>query len=80
MTTLVDKIAPYAVQFRRDGFVMVPELLRADELERYGAAVDEAVARHKHASTIANSARRLPTNNRSSNASTCGKTHRRSGR
>ena len=47
MTTLADKIAPYAAQFRRDGFVMVPDLLDADELERYGAAVDEAVARRK---------------------------------
>ena len=47
MTTLADKIAPYADAFRRDGFVMVPDLLSADELERYGAAVDEAVARRK---------------------------------
>ncbi len=47
MPTLADKIAPYAAAFRRDGFVMVPDLLKADELERYGAAVDEAVARRK---------------------------------
>ena len=47
MTTLADKIAPYAAAFRRDGFVMVPDLLEARELERYGAAVDEAVARRK---------------------------------
>ena len=47
MTTLADRIAPYADQFRRDGFVMVPDLLGADELERYGSAVDEAVARRK---------------------------------
>ena len=47
MTTLADKIVPYATAFRRDGFVMVPDLLGADELERYGAAVDEAVARRK---------------------------------
>ena len=47
VTTLADKIAPYAAQFRRDGFVMVPDLLGVDELERYGAAVDEAVARRK---------------------------------
>ena len=32
-------------RFRRDGFVVVPGLLGADELARYGAAVDEAVAR-----------------------------------
>ena len=47
MTTLADKLAPYATAFRRDGFVMVPDLLGADELDRYGAAVDEAVARRK---------------------------------
>lgn len=47
MPTLADKLAPYAAQFRRDGFVMVPDLLAADELERYGAAVDEAVAHRK---------------------------------
>ena len=47
VTTLADKIAPYAAQFRRDGFVMVPDLLRADVLDDYGAAVDEAVARRK---------------------------------
>ncbi|MGO9564425.1 MAG: hypothetical protein ACLPPV_17390, partial [Candidatus Korobacteraceae bacterium] len=47
MTTLADRIAAYADQFRRDGFVMVPDLLDADELERYGSAVDEAVARRK---------------------------------
>ncbi len=31
--------------FRRDGFVVVPDLLSADEIRRYGSAVDEAVAR-----------------------------------
>jgi hypothetical protein len=31
--------------FRRDGFVVVPDLLSSDEVRRYGAAVDEAVAR-----------------------------------
>ncbi len=31
--------------FHRDGFVVVPDLLSGAELERYGAAVDEAVAR-----------------------------------
>lgn len=30
--------------FRRDGFVVIPELLSAAELETYGAAVDAAVA------------------------------------
>jgi ectoine hydroxylase-related dioxygenase (phytanoyl-CoA dioxygenase family) len=31
--------------FRRDGFVVVPDLLSADEVRRYGSAVDEAVTR-----------------------------------
>ncbi|MDO8433233.1 MAG: phytanoyl-CoA dioxygenase family protein [Candidatus Binatus sp.] len=47
MTSLAEKIAPYAAQFRRDGFVMVPDLLSLEEIDRYGAAVDEAVARRK---------------------------------
>ena len=39
-------LAPRLVDdFRRDGFVVVPDLLRADELRRFGAAVDEGVAR-----------------------------------
>jgi len=32
-------------EFARDGFVVVPDLLTREELDRYGAAVDEAVAR-----------------------------------
>ena len=51
MTTLAEKIAPFAAQFRRDGFVMVPDLLSGDELDRYGAAVDQAVARRKRFDT-----------------------------
>jgi ectoine hydroxylase-related dioxygenase (phytanoyl-CoA dioxygenase family) len=47
MSTLAERIAPLAERFRRDGFVIVPGLLRPDELERYGRAVDEAVARRK---------------------------------
>ena len=45
--TLVDTaLTPQLVEeFRRDGFVVVPGLLSADELRRYGAAVDEAVAK-----------------------------------
>jgi ectoine hydroxylase-related dioxygenase (phytanoyl-CoA dioxygenase family) len=38
-------------KFRRDGFVVVPNLLTEDELERFGAAVDSAVrdrARNDH--------------------------------
>ena len=47
MSTLAEKIAPYAAEFRRNGFVMVPDVLTAEELARYGSAVDEAVARRK---------------------------------
>jgi ectoine hydroxylase-related dioxygenase (phytanoyl-CoA dioxygenase family) len=43
--TSVDTLSDELVaDFRRDGFVVVPGLLSADELRRYGAAVDEAVA------------------------------------
>jgi ectoine hydroxylase-related dioxygenase (phytanoyl-CoA dioxygenase family) len=39
-------LAPRLVDdFRRDGFVVVPDLLSADEIGRFGAAVDEGVAR-----------------------------------
>ncbi|MGA2473443.1 MAG: phytanoyl-CoA dioxygenase family protein [Acidimicrobiales bacterium] len=39
-------LAPELVEdFRRQGFVVVPDLLTAGELARYGAAVDEGVAR-----------------------------------
>ena len=31
--------------FDRDGVVVVPDLLNEEELERYGRATDEAVAR-----------------------------------
>jgi ectoine hydroxylase-related dioxygenase (phytanoyl-CoA dioxygenase family) len=51
MTSLAEKIAPYAEQFRQNGFVMVPDLLTEEELEHYGKAVDAAVAhrkRHDH--------------------------------
>jgi len=51
VTSLADRIAPYAEDFRRDGFVMVPDLLSDEELELYGAAVDEAVARRKRFDT-----------------------------
>jgi hypothetical protein len=37
--------------FRRDGFVHVPGVLTAGELERYGAAVDAAVAKRKRHDT-----------------------------
>lgn len=33
--------------FDRDGYVVIPELLSEEDLARYGAAVDEAVARRK---------------------------------
>ena len=45
-------LAPRLVEdFRRDGFVVVPDLLTADELARFGAAVDEAVARRSRHDT-----------------------------
>ena len=45
-------VTPQLVEdFRRDGFVVVPELLRADELVRFGSAVDEAVARRSRHDT-----------------------------
>jgi ectoine hydroxylase-related dioxygenase (phytanoyl-CoA dioxygenase family) len=34
-------------RFRREGFVVVPDLLTQDELDRYGRATDEAVARRQ---------------------------------
>jgi ectoine hydroxylase-related dioxygenase (phytanoyl-CoA dioxygenase family) len=37
--------------FSRDGFVVVPDLLSEDEVRRYGAAVDEAVARRSRHDT-----------------------------
>jgi ectoine hydroxylase-related dioxygenase (phytanoyl-CoA dioxygenase family) len=44
--TAVVAPAPRLVEdFRRDGFVVVPDLLTVDELDRFGAAVDEAVLR-----------------------------------
>jgi len=38
-------------EFRRDGFVVVPDLLDAGELARFGAAVDAAVARRSRHDT-----------------------------
>jgi len=44
--TTAATLAPGLVEaFRRDGFVVVPDLLTSGELARYGAAVDEGVAR-----------------------------------
>jgi len=42
-----DELAAFAEAFRRDGFVHVPGVLDADEIARYGAAVDEAVTTRK---------------------------------
>jgi ectoine hydroxylase-related dioxygenase (phytanoyl-CoA dioxygenase family) len=42
LTTLTPRLVD---NFRRDGFVVVPDLLTPDELARYGDAVDAAVAR-----------------------------------
>jgi ectoine hydroxylase-related dioxygenase (phytanoyl-CoA dioxygenase family) len=54
VTTTVEPPAPHLVEaFRRDGFVVVPDLLSPDELERFGAAVDEAVARRSRHDTRA---------------------------
>ena len=45
-------LSPRLVEdFRRDGFVVVPDLLTTDELSRFGAAVDEAVARRSRHDT-----------------------------
>ena len=45
--TAVTTLTPRLVEdFRRNGFVVVPDLLSADELLHFGAAVDEGVARH----------------------------------
>jgi ectoine hydroxylase-related dioxygenase (phytanoyl-CoA dioxygenase family) len=51
--TVVDTaLTPQLVEdFRRDGFVVVPGLLSADERRRYGSAVDEAVARRSMGDT-----------------------------
>jgi ectoine hydroxylase-related dioxygenase (phytanoyl-CoA dioxygenase family) len=50
MTTVT--LAPQLVDdFRRDGYVVVPDLLTADELARYRAAVDAAVARRSRHDT-----------------------------
>jgi ectoine hydroxylase-related dioxygenase (phytanoyl-CoA dioxygenase family) len=52
--TAVDTLTEELVEnFRRDGFVVVPDLLSADELRRYGAAVDEAVAKRSSHDTRA---------------------------
>ena len=40
-------------KFRRDGFVVVPDLLTDAELEKFGAAVDRAVADRKRNDTRA---------------------------
>lgn len=50
--TNVGGLAPNLIErFRHDGFVVVPELLSPDELARFGAAVDEAVARRSRHDT-----------------------------
>jgi ectoine hydroxylase-related dioxygenase (phytanoyl-CoA dioxygenase family) len=52
--TSATTLAPRLVEdFRRDGFVVVPDLLRADELRAFGAAVDEGVARRSRHDTRA---------------------------
>ncbi len=51
MTTLATVTTQLVEDFRRDGFVVVPGLLSADELRRHGSAVDEAVARRSRHDT-----------------------------
>ena len=51
MTTLAALTPQLVDDFRRDGFVVVPDLLAADELARFGAAVDEGVARRSRHDT-----------------------------
>ncbi len=46
-------MAQFARQFQRDGFVVVPNLLGDDELERFGRAVDRAVTERKRFDTRA---------------------------
>jgi ectoine hydroxylase-related dioxygenase (phytanoyl-CoA dioxygenase family) len=46
-----DSLAAMREQYARDGFLHVRGLLTGDELERYGAAVDEAVATRKQRDT-----------------------------
>jgi ectoine hydroxylase-related dioxygenase (phytanoyl-CoA dioxygenase family) len=49
-TTLTSRLVE---EFRRDGFVVVPDLLSPDEVVRFGAAVDEAVTRRNRSDTRA---------------------------
>ena len=48
-----EDVAARAEQFARDGFVHVPGLLSADEIARYGAVADTAVADRKSHDTRA---------------------------
>jgi ectoine hydroxylase-related dioxygenase (phytanoyl-CoA dioxygenase family) len=47
----VTSLGKLAERFTREGFVVVPGLLDESELERYGRAVDDAVARRKRFDT-----------------------------
>ena len=52
MTARTDHLDPrLAADFERDGFVVVPDLLGPEELARFGAAVDDAVARRSRHDT-----------------------------
>lgn len=59
MTALVTLTPQLVEDFERDGFVVVPDLLTHDELVRFGAAVDEGVARRSRhdARTVAEKTR-----------------------
>ena len=62
-------------QFRREGFVVIDELLSDDELAYYEPLVTDAVATRKRHSRSA-----VRTRSRSTSASICGRTTRPSGR
>jgi ectoine hydroxylase-related dioxygenase (phytanoyl-CoA dioxygenase family) len=51
VTALTSLTPQLVADFRLDGFVVVPDVLSADELRRYGSAVDEAVARRSRNDT-----------------------------
>ena len=53
MTALHTLTPQLVADFRRDGFVVVPDVLSADELRLYGSATDEAVARRSRGDTRA---------------------------
>ena len=55
-------------RFRDDGYVVVPDLLTDDEVDRYGAAVTAAVQRRSRGDDRPLAAARAATSSRSSSA------------